>query len=389
MYQHFRLYGHSWNNVSIQPVEKVTYDDNTTSSFKTKARLISEHKWIKNLQTGFPLGLNDSILGLGLISKEPSIDVFSIFSFRKRKSRSHGKRKNGNIKRKLRKKASVLELHNLLLNAGRHSMLSRLCSLSITSLREVDEEADSIILQSNPLYKTASLIQSYSQHVLRPHIDKISDHKRSFLKVKFLNKGIDFIDLQSIFRDSKVRDSIPKYFKNTEPPIICYKYNKPVRSLIFNYNKVIEDLNIKDTTPNSCDCSSSEFCYLPAGHVITGNFNIINDKRLRNLLSKGPKYRLPNNIDFNSCRVEIANALHDFSTKWCRREEADGKVLSDWIKNIFKIIDIRVKFYTSNPHLLPSKPRLSFRFLKSKLQDFHSKFVFVPADKASNNIIII
>ena len=76
---------------------------------------------------------------------------------------------------------------------------------------------------------------------------------------------------------------IPKYFKNLEPPIICYKYNKPARRIIFNYNKIVSDLNILDNTPNTWECASSKFCYAPAGHVITGNFDIIKDKRIRAL----------------------------------------------------------------------------------------------------------
>ena len=129
--------------------------------------------------------------------------------------------------------------------------------------------------------------------------------------------------------------------------------------------------------------------YQPAGHIITGNFDIIKDARLRKLLSKGPKYRLPNTLDFNSSRIKIAEALHNFSTKWCKRENVEQNALSEWIKQIFKIIDTRIKFYSSRPDLLPPKPRLSFRYLKGKLKDFHSKYVFVPADKAANNIIII
>ena len=67
--------------------------------------------------------------------------------------------------------------------------------------------------------------------------------------ISSLNKGIDFIDLPSIFRDNRVIDSIPKYFKNSEVPIICYKYNKPVRNIIFNYNKIVSDLDIQSNTP--------------------------------------------------------------------------------------------------------------------------------------------
>ena len=389
LYNHFRKTGHDFKNVTIQPVEHLTFTDDTTKGFKAKARFMAELNWIRNLQTPFPLGLNDNIYQCGNISKDPSIDIFKIFSIRKRKTRSHGKRKNGNIKRRSRVRMSISHLNNVRLSLGKHKMLSLLSSLSLTSLKEIDDQADKIILSTDPLIRTACLIQSYTQHVLRPHIDKISEHQRFFLKIQFINKGIDFIDIQSIFKDKNVLDAIPKYFKNIEPPIICYKYNKPVRSMIFNYNKIVADLHIDDNTPDSCECATSKYCYNPAGHIITGNFDIIKDKRLRTLLSKGPKYRLPSLIDFDVCKTQIAEAIQSFSTKWCNREHVEQNALADWKKKVFEIVDKRVAFYEANTHLLPPKPKLSHRHLKQELQEFHSKFVFVPADKASNNIIIV
>ena len=67
----------------------------------------------------------------------------------------------------------------------------------------------------------------------------------------WIYKGIDFIDLPSIFRDNTVESSIPDYFENREPPIICYKYNKPIRSTIFNFNKLVATLDIDTKTPDS------------------------------------------------------------------------------------------------------------------------------------------
>ena len=51
------------------------------------------------------------------------------------------------------------------------------------------------------------------------------------------------IDLPSIFQDKSVTSSIPDYFENSVPPIICYKYNKPIRNMIFNFNKLVSDIN--------------------------------------------------------------------------------------------------------------------------------------------------
>ena len=40
--------------------------------------------------------------------------------------------------------------------------------------------------------------------------------------------------------------------------------------------------------------------------MITGNLTVIPDARVRNIISKGPKYKFRSNIDFPKCRREIA-----------------------------------------------------------------------------------
>ena len=62
---------------------------------------------------------------------------------------------------------------------------------------------------------------------------------------------MEFIDLHSIFKDSSVIASIQNYFNNSETPIICYKYIKPIRSSVFNFNKIVTDRNIDSNTPDS------------------------------------------------------------------------------------------------------------------------------------------
>ena len=57
--------------------------------------------------------------------------------------------------------------------------------------------------------------------------------------------------------------------------------------------------------------------------------------------------------------------------------------------SIFKIVDQRIKFYSQNTNLLPPKPKSTFRHLKQGIQDFHRKYVLVPADKAANNVVVV
>ena len=113
-------------------------------------------------------------------------------------------------------------------------MLAFLSSLPISVLRILDTEANKFYDRSNQLYDAALLTRGYTQHALRPYIDSEINHKRHYIKVSFINRGMDFIDLPSIFRDSSVISSIPTYFQNSETPIICYKYNKPISYIIFN-----------------------------------------------------------------------------------------------------------------------------------------------------------
>ena len=44
--------------------------------------------------------------------------------------------------------------------------------------------------------------------------------------------------------------SIPNYFNNSETPIIGYKYTS-IRSTLFNFNKIVTDINIDYNTPDS------------------------------------------------------------------------------------------------------------------------------------------
>ena len=55
---------------------------------------------------------------------------------------------------------------------------------------------------------------------------------------------MEFIDLHSILKDNSVILSIPNNFNNSETPIICYKYNKPIRSSMFNFIKIATGKNI-------------------------------------------------------------------------------------------------------------------------------------------------
>ena len=137
LYQHFRSTGHSWSSskVLVQPMEKIIYKSNSIERLKNILRHELDLHGLNVYKPLFPLGFNDIIYHEENISKMPDFDAFFLLDIKKRNKRSHGKRKNGNFKRKHKTVLSLFDL-NILLNSGRHQLLSKLVSLSVSSLRK-------------------------------------------------------------------------------------------------------------------------------------------------------------------------------------------------------------------------------------------------------------
>ena len=123
--------------------------------------------------------------------------------------------------------------------------------MPISVLCDLELEANKLYYRVNKFNKAALLTRCYVQHFLSPYINSEVNHELHFIQIPFINKGMEFIDLHSIFKDNLVISSIPNYFNNSETPIICYKYKNYIRSTIFNFNKTVTDTDIDSNTPDS------------------------------------------------------------------------------------------------------------------------------------------
>ena len=119
--------------------------------------------------------------------------------------------------------------------------------------------------------------------------------------------------------------TIPAYFKNQSPPIISYSYSSPVAPKIFNYKNVLQGLNTENITrnPSACSCKATEFCYNPAGHIITGDLNIVRISKLRNILSQGPKYMEPRSFTWKQNSKLILESVEEYARRWAKKEEVE------------------------------------------------------------------
>ena len=226
-----------------------------------------------------------------------NVNVMNLFPSFKRRRRSHGQRHYTSPKNNQVSFSDLLDL--IFKPLGVHLIRTRLFSLSLPSLNTLLDEClqASYSDQSSAEYKVNSIILDIGNCRLFKHVNSSVpiDTSDKFLHLKFANKGIDAININNILHHKDVIKSIPAYFKHQCAPKISYSYTRPIASKIFNYKQSLQDWRFTnhDVHTPSCSCSSSQFLYSPAGHIITGDLNIIQNQQLRDLISKGPKYREP------------------------------------------------------------------------------------------------
>ena len=124
-----------------------------------------------------------------------------------------------------------------------------------------------------------------------------TDAKTHLIKLDFINMGIDAVKLPSILRSKSVIEIVPE----KEPPIISYTYTKTTACKIFNFSSKRTDLDYHQfhNNPSQCECNTSSHLYQPCGHAITGDLSIIPNSKLRDLITKGLKYRERCKVDWN------------------------------------------------------------------------------------------
>ena len=127
-------------------------------------------------------------------------------------------------------------------------------------------------------------------------------------------------------------------------PIISYVYTRPIASKNINYKHVLRDLNIDEfkSKPPDCTCASSLFIYNPTDQVITGDFKISNNTSLRDVFAKGLKYRKAKSINWKHNLTTLMDFVEDYTRQWAKREKEDLYTLSEWVKSVRSLMQIRI-----------------------------------------------
>ena len=282
--------------------------------------------------------MNDNVRRVGNVSKQgPNIVVHTLFNGQHRKfKKRRGKRHRSKVEREVmfEKVNSLLAnykcidfcfyVHTYVFSLPRKHLITLLALIKSWAASHDIPSCISLLVQDLIAFKIKS-----TGRVIDGACGEKKKAYRGYMAVLFHNKGIEMIDLPKIVHYKSVTKAVPG-FLNEPPPVVGYNYTKTISSKNFDQKRVVKELDLDSGTKDiECSCSSSDFCYGPAGHVVTGDLRIIKDTKLRELVNKGPSYREQNNIDWDLNARICEEAVTEYKVKWSRKLRVDRRVLNE------------------------------------------------------------
>ena len=117
---------------------------------------------------------------------------------------------------------------------------------------------------------------------------------------------------------------------------------------------------------------------------------VIENVRLREFVTKGPKYREPNNINWKSTKTMVLDSIDLYEKQWSKPEQVDLKYLSEWRDQIKELVVERISSLKEEIRS-PKQKSLNDHYpdVKDTPRRLHDDFVLVPADKVANKVIVV
>ena len=241
-------------------------------------------------------------------------------------------------------------------------------------------------------------------------------------KVPFVNPGLNRLGLERMLHSEKLQEVLPEDMEIKKPTVV-YTYTEPTRKTLLNYSKVVRNIRDADWEqsrqpawhrksggrlerkephpqpplgpqpqhPPVCECHEfAGYINQDHGHVMTGDLRLVSNLRLRRLLSFGPSYREPKPINWNEVYDAVmGNSLQVMLDEWKKKERrmTEEKV-GDWATQMVGLVvekmeKLEKEWDTKDLRVLSSAA------VKRDLEYLQRRFVFVPADKSANNIVLV
>ena len=121
---------------------------------------------------------------------------------------------------------------------------------------------------------------------------------------------------------------------------------------------------------------------------MTGDFNIVDNTCLRDVISKGPKYREPHKFSWKYIFKLIMDSIEEYARSWAKQEDVELDTLSEWVKSVKHLLKRRIYMVNRSVNTKPDSVFYD-EIVSRQLADLHDRLVIVPADKASDNVVFI
>ena len=195
------------------------------------------------------------------------------------------------------------------------------------SLAEDDRRTDSLQkkIENSPKGHRAAVLRWLSQHILAQHFSQAVEHleilireslqekdlpvdeplinKPSFIKIVHAFETINYARIREVLRTPRSLELLNLTKKPDLVPMICDKQLHPFSRQACNFSQVAKDnitendLELLPQLRCQCRIFLPECTDLVDGHVMTANYNWINDPQLHRMFGYGLKFRLNTNED--------------------------------------------------------------------------------------------
>ena len=346
----------------------------------------AEEFWIKAFNVIHPGGLNVRCKGLGSAIEYDSCVSYPINPFLTIRGRRRPRDRGKNNKKS---SLNIDQRKNLFKNDDKRvDIFQKLNNLKRSDKRRVFAEL--LINLYNISKEISEIILAFLLKDVRKERVKKDFKEVIAIKGHFVNRGLDMIGINSIFKDRELCREYPNVFN--KEVMVVFTLDQPLSRKVCNYGKFLDNLEVatlKFLLENDCECwKDQKFVYGNAGHVITGDLTLVEDVDLRRLLSYGSKFRIPKKIDWNEVYQVGLNIWDDFVIKHKKKHECSN-IEYEQSKRLYEIVlkrRILNKQFENNA--LPSD-KINYNKALRHLEELHKRYIIAPADKAANNFVFI
>lgn len=375
---------HSVQDMRIKPIE-----------FCDKGIIRNKEKyWMQELNTIFPYGLNNRIDVNGIkdafdhVKNNKDTSIYTLFNEVKNNRTKKGSgQKNGN--------PDVGSINNFkeedfieLITQNVEKSIANNCrklimGLKIKHIKTLFLHLNTIIAQGHGQFRYNEHLLYMIKDICLYRLTKSSKKRKPFNKyliIEYVNRLMDKINLNKLIHSKNSYERFPVSKDHLENTGITFKYSKPIRNKITNYNHIVNnpkwDIN--------CVCDKySDFIDENHGHVLTGNLDIIQDIPTKIILKQGLNYRLKQPINREKALSTFKKSISAFIDDLSASTKTPIELFNTWKEYVTEGISMQLNQYPEQDNCKAENLNLKF------IREFQKTFVITPVDKAPKNIGII